>query len=109
MAKAKDGVNKSELIRNIFGNKPGASAKDVVAELKASGIDATESLVYAVKQGMKAKKKKAAKVGRPKTSVAAAPSANGKLGVGASIALVKTTAEKVGGWAALKEIVEALA
>jgi len=31
------------------------------------------------------------------------------LGVGASIALIKTTAEKVGGWATLKEIVDALA
>jgi hypothetical protein len=39
----------------------------------------------------------------------AAPSSNGVLGVGASIAVAKAAAEKVGGWPALKEIVDALA
>lgn len=105
-------ASKSEEIRTVFKTTPAASAKEVVATLKAKGIDVNEGLVYAVKQSMKKgkKKKKAAKatvkVAAPVT--AAAPSSNGQLGVGAAISVVKAAAEKVGGWATLKEIVDAL-
>lgn len=110
MAKKKE--NKSELIRSILGNHPTMTAKEVVAKLKENNVDATEGLVYAVKQKMKPTK---GKTKTPKAAPAtpaptkAAPSSNGVLGVGASIALVRQTADKVGGWAALKEIVDALA
>ena len=75
-------------------------------------------VVYAVKQ----KLKPAAQAPKAKATVQAtvpvhaaapakiaAPSSNGVLGVGASINVAKAAAEKVGGWAALKEIVDALA
>ena len=115
MAKAKTGMNKSEAIRGAYKELPDAKAKEIVAHLKAKGIEVNEGLVYQVKKISKKKKPgrkpgfkvKAVAATAPKT--AAAPSSNGKLGVGASITLVKTTAEKVGGWAALKEIVDALA
>jgi hypothetical protein len=110
MAKAKGEVNKSQAIRDAQAELPSAKAKEIVAHLKGKGITVTEGLVYQVKKIGKKKKK----VGRP-AKVMSAPvmkaalSSNGKLGVGASITLVKSTAEKVGGWGTLKEIVEALA
>lgn len=117
MAKRK--VNKSEEVRTVLGATPAASAKEVVATLKQKGIDVSENLVYGVKQKLNAEAKKApkAKAATKATGpVQAAPpakiaalSSNGRLGVGASIAVAKAAAEKVGGWSALKEIVDALA
>ena len=114
---AKKTVNKSEEIRTVFTATPTASAKEVVATLKQKGIDVSENLVYGIKQklnaaGAKAPKatvKAAAPVQVPAPAKAAVPSSNGRLGVGASIAVAKAAAEKVGGWSALKEIVDALA
>jgi hypothetical protein len=113
---AKRSVNKSEEIRTVFTATPKASAKEVVATLKEKGITVTESLVYGVKKHLKAAAKKAPKAkatAAPSKAAAPAkvaiPSSNGRLGVGASIAIAKAAAEKVGGWTALKEIVDALA
>src|SRR5580700_8060711 len=111
-------VNKSEEIRTVLAANPSASAKEVVATLKQTGIDVNEGLVYAVKKHQKAVAAKAPKAKAPVQAVPihvaapakiAAPSSNGVLGVGASIAVAKAAAEKVGGWAVLKEIVDALA
>jgi hypothetical protein len=101
MAKAKAEINKSEVIRKIFADNPGATAKEVVAKLKAQGIEASEGLIYSCKPGVKKKK-------LAKAKAKAAPSLDGTLSVGASIAVAKEAAEKVGGWAAMKEIVDAL-
>ena len=117
MAK-KTTANKSEAIRSVLGANPSA-AKEVVATLKHTGIDVNEGLVYKIKQKMKPAAAKAPKAKAPVQAVPhvhaaapakiAAPSSNGTLGVGASIAIAKAAAEKVGGWAVLKEIVDALA
>jgi hypothetical protein len=109
MAK-KSGVNKSEAIRNVLAAKPGIAVKDVVATLKQKGIEIRDNLVYGIKQDLA---KKAAMATTTTKAVApvrsAAPvSTNGHLGIGASIIAAKTAAEKVGGWAALKEIVDAM-
>ena len=112
MAKATANVNRSQAIRDAFKELPGAKAKEIVAHLKGKNIAVSEQLVYQVKKISKKKKpgRKPGKVPQAKTTVAApAPSSKVHLGVGASIALIKTTAEKVGGWATLKEIVDALA
>jgi hypothetical protein len=98
---AKESVNKSEEICTIFTTTPTASAKDVVATLKAKGIAVSENYVYSVKKTLGKKK------ATVKTAAATSPKVH--LGVGASIALAKMTAEKVGGWSSLKEIVDALA
>ena len=111
---SKKPVNKSEEIRTIFKATPTVSAKEVVATLKAKGIDVSENYVYGVKKTLKPAKKKPGR--KPKATATvkvaltkAAPSSNGVLGVGASITVVKAAAEKVGGWANLKEIVDAMA
>jgi arginine repressor len=107
---AKKTVNKSQEIRTILTATPKASAKEVVAALKEKGIAVSETYVYGVKKTMRAGKKKGpkptVKVAAPVT--AAAPSSNGQIGIGASIGIAKAAAAKVGGWAALKEIVDAL-
>jgi hypothetical protein len=115
MAKAKTAVNKSEAIREAYKALPDAKAKEIVAHLKGKGIEVTEGLVYKVKRTGKKKKPgwKPGKVSQGKVTIAgpakaAASSSNGRLGVGASIVVAKAAAEKVGGWAALKEIVDAL-
>jgi hypothetical protein len=117
-------VNKSEAIRSVLKANPSASAKEVVATLKQTGIDVIEGLVYKVKQKMRPaaqapKAKATVQAPAPVQAVPpvhaaapakiAAPSSNGVLGVGASINVAKAAAEKVGGWAVLKEIVDALA
>ena len=108
MAKAKAEMNKSQAIRDAFTELPNAKAKEIVAHLKGKGIEVSEQLVYQVKKV--GKKKKPGTASQAKATFAApAPSSKVHLGVGASIALIKTTAEKVGGWSALKEIVDALA
>jgi hypothetical protein len=112
MAQAKSGVNKSQAIRDAFKEFPDAKAKEIVAHLKGKGIEVSEQLVYQVKKVSKKKKpgRKPGKASQAKSMVAVpSPSSKVHLGVGASIALIKTTATKVGGWAALKEIVDALA
>ena len=112
MAKAKSEVNKSQAIRDAFKALPEAKAKEIVAHLKAKGVEVSEQLVYQVKKVSK-KKKPGRKPGMALQAKAtfAAPASSAKvhLGVGASIALVKMTAEKIGGWATLKEIVDAMA
>ena len=111
MARTKPEVNRSEAIREAYKALPDAKAKEIVAHLKAKGIEVTEGLVYQVKKMSKKKKpgRKPGQAPQAKVTIAApSPSSKVHLGVGASIALIKTTAEKVGGWAALKEIVDAL-
>jgi hypothetical protein len=115
MAKVKTGVNRSEAIRDAYKALPNAKAKEIVEHLNSKGIEVTEGLVYQVKKMSKKKKtgRKAVKDLQTKAAIVApakvaAPSSNGHLGVGASIAVAKAAAEKVGGWGALKEIVDAL-
>src|SRR4029450_5243061 len=99
---------------NVLAATPGISVKDVVATLKKKGIEVRDNLVYGIKQDL-AKKAMATtnvKATTPVHAVApvksAAPASNGHVGIGASIIAAKAAAEKVGGWAALKEIVDAM-
>jgi hypothetical protein len=114
MAKAKAVVNKSQAIREAFEEFPGAKAKEIVAHLKAKGIETSEQLVYQVKKvkkkkpGRKPGKAPQVKAAAPVKAKVAAPSSNGFLSVAASISVARTAAEKVGGLPALKEIVDAL-
>ena len=103
VAKVKAEINKSEAIRNIYAQNPGASAKSILTQLKSQGIEASEGLIYSLKPGKKKKKGPKAKA-----KAKPAPSSNGALlSIGASIAVAKAAADKIG-LAALKEIVDAL-
>jgi hypothetical protein len=101
VAKVKAEINKSEVIRKIFADNPGATAKEVVAKLKAQGIEASEGLIYSCKPGVKKKK-------LAKAKAKAAPSVSGALSIGESLAVTKNAAQMVGGWEMLKQIVDAM-
>ena len=58
MAKSKVKMNRSQAVREFFTANPKASAKEVVAGLGEKGITVKEGLVYAVKGGMKEKKRR---------------------------------------------------
>ena len=106
MARKKVEVVKSDEVKRVLAESPGATAKEVVETLKEQGINISDALVYAVKKKLKPGKKMAPAVTTtPKTP---APSSNGRMGVGASITVARAAAEKVGGLKALKEIVDAL-
>jgi hypothetical protein len=102
VAKVKAEINKSEAIRNIYAQNPGASPKSILTQLKSQGIEASEGLIYSLKPGTKKKRKES------KGKAKVAPTSNGALlSIGASIAVAKAAADKIG-LAALKEIVDAL-
>jgi hypothetical protein len=105
MARKKDGVNKSEEIRQLLKSNPGMKAKEVIAALKEKGIDATEGLVYFIKgktQGRKSRKQRAQSLA---TEVAAT---TGKSDVVATIRKVQELAAELGGLKKLKALLEVL-
>lgn len=69
MAKRKSGQpNKSELIRNYFGEHPGAAPKEVSESLKGQGISVSLQLISNIKRSMgqtKGRGKAGRKRGRP--------------------------------------------
>ena len=104
MAK-KNGVNKSEEIRQVLLANPDMKAKEVVAALSAKGTKVTEGLVYFIKgkvQGRKARKKKARKM------VAKFAETTGSVDALATVLKVKHLAADVGGLKKLKALIEAL-
>ncbi len=106
MATAK--TNLSTSIREYLTANPKATAKEVVAGLAEKGVKVKEGLVYAVKGGMKEKKKRKQRV--VKAAMAAAPSVNGTVSKPDAITMireVKALAAKAGGYDKLKELVDA--
>ena len=106
---AKKKVTMSQAIRNYFTENPKAKAREVVAGLGEKGIKVKEGLVYAVKGGMKEKKRRKKAVA--KAALAATGGATVSNGVSAKtdaimIREVKALAGKVGGYAKLKELVD---
>ena len=106
MAKTKAAVNKSEEIRKVFADSPGAMAKEVVATLKEQGITISDALVYAVKKKLKPGKKRAPAAKRHRKPSPPLPTAGWASGL--RLEWQEHAAEKVGGLKALKEIVDAL-
>jgi hypothetical protein len=107
MAKKKNGVNKSEAIRQLLKASPELSAQEAVAALAAKGVEVSDNLVYFIKgkiKGRKGRKKKAQQV------IAKVAEANNvpKSDALATILKVKALATDVGGLKKLKALVEAL-
>ena len=108
MAKAK--TNRSSSIRDYLTENPKATAKEVVSALAEKGITVKEGLVYAVKGGMKEKKRRKKQVAKA-AMAATAPSANGTVSKPDALTMireVKALAAKAGGYAKLKQLVDAL-
>lgn len=107
MAKRKNGVNKSEEIRQMLRANPKVTAKEVKDALRAKGIKISDKLYYLVKGkmlGKQSRKKKA------KQMVAKVAESNGTGNADAlsTILKVKSWANQVGGLKKLKALVDAL-
>lgn len=107
MAKRKNGVNKSEEIRQMLRANPKVSAKEVKDALGAKGIKISDKLYYLVKGkmlGKQARKKKARKM----VAKVAETTGFGNGDALSTIRKVKSWANQVGGLKRLRELVEAL-
>ena len=111
MARTK-GVNKSQSVRDYLTANPKAKAKDVVEALAATGLKVSENLVYGIKGGMKETSKRKKKIAKAAMAATATPSRNVAVAKADAITMireVRALAEKAGGFAKLKELVDALA
>ena len=106
MAKRKNGVNKSEEIRQLLKANPKITAKEV-GPLWNKGIKASEKLYYLVKGkilGRQAHKNKARKM----VAKVAESTGTGSADALSTILKVKSWANEVGGMKKLRALVEAL-
>jgi hypothetical protein len=115
MATQKNGVNKSDEIRQLLKANPEIGAKEAIAALSAKGIKISDNLYYFVKghiKGRKGKKKARQVVAKVAESngVAKVAEANNvpKSDALSTILKVKALAIDVGGLKKLKALVEAL-
>ena len=115
MAKAKEKVSKSSLIREILKDAPGMEPKDVVAKLAEQGHNISVNLVYGIKGGMKETKRRKKKIAKAAMAAVVKPSSNGQATPASktdAITLIRDVKELVGragGYERLKELVDALA
>lgn len=107
MARQKNGVNKSEEIRELLRANPKITAKEASSALEEKGIKVSEKLYYLVKGKMLGRQSHKRKVRRMAAKVA------GTTGTSSADALstilkVKSWATEVGGLKKLRALVEAL-
>jgi hypothetical protein len=104
VARKKDGVNRSEEIRQLYRANPKMTVKEAVSTLADRGIKVGENLVYFVKGKLKGQR------GRRKRMVSnvAASTGTSRNDAVATIRKVKGLAAEVGGLNQLKALVEAL-
>jgi hypothetical protein len=107
MARRKNGVNKSEEIRQLLKANPKITAKEVVATLAEKGISINKNLYYFIKGRMKGRKGRKKKARLMIANVAAA-TGTAKSDALATILKIKALADDVGGLKKLKALVEAL-
>src|SRR5437879_5733815 len=105
MARKKNGINKSEEIRQVLKADPAMKTKEVVAALAAKGVDVNESLVYFVKGDLRGRKARKRKIGKMVAKVA---ETTGPADALSTILKVKKVATEVGGLKKLKALVDAL-
>jgi hypothetical protein len=104
MAKQKNGVNKSEEIRQMLKASPKMPAREIISTLAGRGIMVADTLVYYVKGKMKGRRGRHQKAGQMVASVAP----TGNTDPVATILQVKAWANEVGGMKKLKALVDAL-
>jgi hypothetical protein len=97
VARPKQKVNKSQLIRDYLKTDPGAMPRVVVAALKTQGIDVNPRVVSIVKSKMMAKKRKPAKLAKKRAPISAD-----------DLVAMKQLANKLGGLDAAKQALDVL-
>jgi hypothetical protein len=104
MPRQKQGVNKSEEIRQLLRANPTMPVKGIVSTLAGRGVKVADTLVYFVKGHMKGKKGRRKKARQMVANMAA----TGIHDPAATILKVKAMAYEVGGRRELKAFVDAL-
>ena len=104
MAKKANGVNKSQMIREILSKNPHTKVSEVVAQLAQQKITVNPNLVYMVKTKGRRKAKRA-----KRKLVLEATKTAGFINPVQLIVEVRALAEKAGGMRHLKQLVELLA
>jgi hypothetical protein len=104
MAKAKNGVNRSEEVRKLLKANPRITSKEVISTLAGKGIEVSAHLYYFVKGQMRGRRKKAQKMVAKVAATTGTPSADAVT----TIRKVKAFAGEVGGLKHLKALVDAL-
>ena len=102
MPRSKDGVNRSQAVREVLASNPTLTANEVIAALAKKGIRVKQNLVYFVKGKMKGRK------GRRRKMQEAVAAVSGPTDALSVIRKVKTLAVEVGGIKKLKALVEVL-
>jgi hypothetical protein len=105
MAKRKNGVNKSEEIRQMLRANPDMPVKEIVSALGDRGIKVTDTLVYFIKGKMKGRRGRRKKARQMVEKVA---TTTGNSDAVKTILKVKGWANEVGGMKKLKALVDAL-
>ena len=107
MAKQKNGVNKSQAIRDLLKANPKVTSKEAIAHLHEKGVEVSDQLFYFVKGKLHGRKTRKRKANRAVAAVAsnAGVSKNDAL---STILKVQSLAQEVGGMKRLKALVEAL-
>jgi hypothetical protein len=107
MAKSK--VNKSDIVRELLASDPTISVKDVVAKVAELGHKVTPNLVYFLKGKAKGAKKRKKRIAKAATAAASRNGTATRVDAITMIRDVKALAARAGGYAKLKQLVDALA
>jgi hypothetical protein len=107
VAKKKNGLNKSEEVRQLLKGNPQIGGKEAVATLAEKGIKISGNLFYFVKGQMKGRKARRKKAQRTVSKIAESTHGTRSDAV-ATILKVKAWANEVGGMKSLKALVDAL-
>jgi predicted PP-loop superfamily ATPase len=105
MAKQKEGVNKSQAVRELLTKNPTLTTKEIISTLAGQGIKVKPPLIYFVKGRMRGRKGRRRKAQREVASVIAPSGSSDTL---STVLKVKKLAVEVGGLGKLKALVEAL-
>ncbi len=104
MPKKKNGVNKSEEIRQMLRANPKMPVKEIVSTMAGRGLPITDNLVYFLKGKMRGRRGRRRKVRQMVANVAA----TGYSDPIATILKIKGLAAQVGGMKKLKALVDVL-
>ena len=105
MAKRQNGVNKSEMIRQLLRDNPDMPVKEVVSTMAARGLKVTDNLVYFQKGKLKGRSSRHQKARQLAANVALTTVTADPV---AMIRKVKSWANEVGGLKKLKALVDVL-
>ncbi len=108
MAKAKEKVNKSQLVRDMLQQDPDLSPNAIVKAMADQGHKITANLVYFLRGKSAAKKQRKKRIVKAAKAAASRNGAASKTDAISLIRDVKELAGRAGGYEKLKELVDAL-